>query len=63
MSEIVNFRRTKKAKERAAKDAQAAGNRVHFGTPKALRKLNKARSEKAGKDQDAHKLDGKPSEP
>jgi len=57
MAEIVNFRRAKKAKARAAKEKQAEENRVAFGTPKALKDLNTARREKAARDVDAHKRD------
>jgi hypothetical protein len=57
MAEIVNFRRAKKAKARAAKEKEAADNRVAFGTPKTLKELNAARREKAARDVDAHKRD------
>ena len=57
MAEIVNLRRAKKAKARAAKEKTAADNRVAFGTPKSLKDLNTARREKATRDVDAHKRD------
>jgi hypothetical protein len=62
MAEIVNLKRAKKAKARAAKEDEAAANRVRFGTPKQLRELTKARSEKAARDLDAGRLedDGTP---
>ena len=56
MAEIVNFRRAKKAKARAEKDAEAENNRAKFGTPKALRDLNTARSENDRRDLDAGRL-------
>jgi hypothetical protein len=57
MAEIVNLKRVKKAKARAAKDEQSAANRARFGTPKQLRELTKARSEKAAHDLEAGRLD------
>ncbi len=57
MAEIVNLKRVKKAKARAAKEDEAATNRARFGTPKHLRELTKARSEKAAADLEAGKLD------
>jgi len=57
MAEIVNLRRAKKDKARAAKERQASLNRVRFGTPKSLEKVNSARSEKARTDLEGKKLD------
>jgi hypothetical protein len=57
MAELINLRRAKKAKTRAAKERQASLNRVHFGTPKSERKVNSARSEKERTDLEAKKLD------
>lgn len=57
MGEIVNFRRAKKAKARAAKDAAADANRAKHGTPKRLRNLNEARSEKARREIEGSRLD------
>ena len=57
MAEIVNFKRAKKAKARAAADEKAAGNRVTFGTPKAVRDFAKARREKDAGKVDAHKIE------
>jgi len=57
MGEIVNFRRAKKAKARAAAAEKAASNRTEFGTPKAVRDLAKARREKDAGKVDAHKID------
>ena len=57
MAEIVNLRRAKKQKARAAKDKDAAENRVRFGTPKSQEKVNSARSEKARTDLEGKKLD------
>jgi len=56
MAEIVNLKRAKKAKARRAAESEAAANRALHGTPKAARKLTKARSEKDAHAIDAHKL-------
>jgi hypothetical protein len=58
MAEIVNFKRAKKAKARAATAEKAAANRVTFGTPKVVRDLAKKRHEKESDKVGAHKLDG-----
>jgi hypothetical protein len=57
MAEIVNLKRAKKAKARAAAEEKAATNRTHHGTPKKLRDLAKARREKDTHTIDTHKLD------
>lgn len=55
--EIVNLRRARKAKKRAADAALAEANRVKHGVPKSSRDLAKARREKDERAADAHKLD------
>ena len=57
MAEIVNLRRAKKAKARAAKEGEAAANRAKFGTTKGTRDLAKARVDKAARDLAGHKKD------
>ena len=57
MAEIINLRRSKKAKARAEKEEQASLNRVRFGTPKSQEKVNSARSEKERTDLEGKKLD------
>lgn len=57
MAEIVNLRQARKAKARGEKAKTADANRTLHGTPKHLRKLAKARSEKAAHDLDGHKKD------
>jgi|RhiMethySRZTD1v2_1073278.scaffolds.fasta_scaffold575471_2 hypothetical protein len=57
MGEIINFRRAKKAKRRVAKEGEASVNRARFGTHKAERDINLARSEKAHSDLEGNKLD------
>jgi hypothetical protein len=56
MTNIVNLRRARKAKARAAKEEQACQNRAQYGTPTAERKLTKARSEKSAHDLASHRL-------
>ena len=57
MAEIVNLRRAKKEKARAAKEREAASNRVRFGTPKSEQKVTLARSEKDRAALESKKLD------
>ena len=57
MAEVINLRRARKAKDRAAKEKDAEANRVTHGTPKPLRDLAKARADKDLRDLDAHKKD------
>ena len=59
MAEVINLRRARKAKDRAAKAKDAEANRVTHGTPKSLRDLAKARAEKDMRDLEAHKKDQK----
>jgi hypothetical protein len=58
MSEIVNLRRARKTKARAAAATQADANRVKHGVSKAVRDLVKARIEKFARDIASRKLDG-----
>ena len=55
MADLINLRRARKAKGRAEKEKEAAANRVTHGTPKHLRDLAKARTEKEKRDLDRHK--------
>jgi len=57
VAEIVNLRRARKAKTRAGKDKTAEANRVAHGTPKALKKLNEARKDKAEQRLSGHRLE------
>lgn len=57
MAEIVNLRQARKTKARDEKAKAAEANRTLHGTPKRLRNLAKARSEKATRDLDGHKKD------
>jgi len=58
MSNIINLRRARKAKERAQKEQEAADNRVRFGVSKRVRGITKARSDK-----DAAAIEGKKLDP
>ena len=53
--EIINLKRVRKAKARAAKDAEADANRVRFGRTKAERDLNAAKGELAARRLDGHR--------
>lgn len=56
MAEIVNLRRVRKTKARKDKDAAAEANRAKHGVAKPVRDLAKARTEKAERDIEGHKL-------
>jgi uncharacterized protein YicC (UPF0701 family) len=57
MAEIVNLRGVRKAKTKAEKEKAADANRVLHGTPKAVKKLAEARTEKARQTLAGHKLE------
>ncbi|HWC63171.1 MAG TPA: DUF4169 family protein [Rhizomicrobium sp.] len=57
MAELINLRQARKAKARAEKEKQAEANRVAHGTPKALKKLEQARTELAAKRLENRRLD------
>ena len=57
MAEIVNLRRARKDKARAAKEAKAAANRTRFGRPKAERELTEAARAIETRRLDAHRRD------
>ena len=57
MAEIVNLRRARKHKARAADEARAEANRARFGTPKAARKQREAEEERARREHEAHKIE------
>ncbi len=45
MGDLVNLKQARKARARAAKEAQAAENRAKFGVPKAVREKQAAEDE------------------
>jgi hypothetical protein len=57
MAEIVNLRRARKEKARAEKEKTAEANRIAHGTPKALKKLERAKTEKAKEHLSGHRLE------
>ena len=57
MAEVINLRRARKAEVRAQDGKDANANRVLHGTPKPLRDLAKARTQKAEQTLKGHRLD------
>jgi hypothetical protein len=57
MAEIINLRRARKEKARAEKDKTAQANRIAHGTPKALKKLEQAKTDKARERLSGHRLE------
>lgn len=59
MAEIVNLRAARKGKARAAKEEAARANRILHGTPKAARRLEQARADKAKTRLEGHRLENR----
>ena len=57
MSEIVNLKRARKGKARAAAEAEAAQNRLTHGRSKVEKELAKAEHKNAQRRLDGHKRD------
>lgn len=57
MGEVINLRQARKARERAAKEAQAAENRVVFGRPKKTRTLQEKRKVLEETRHEGHRLE------
>jgi hypothetical protein len=57
MGEVVNFRTGRKAIKRRKEEARAAANRLAHGRSKAERALERARSDKASRDLEAHRIE------
>lgn len=57
MAEIVNLRRARKARARVEKEAQAAENRLRFGTSAAERQASAGERDKARRHLDGHRRD------
>ncbi|PSC05110.1 DUF4169 domain-containing protein [Alsobacter soli] len=55
-ADIINLRRARKAKGRAAAEAQASENRVRFGRTKAERQRLEAEDELAARRLEGHRL-------
>ncbi len=60
MAEIVNLRRARKDKARAAKDTRAADNRTRFGRTKAEKRATEAERGRAETTLDGKKLADRP---
>ena len=58
MAEVINLRKARKRVEREARAREAEANRILHGRSKAERELDKARTEKAARALEAHRLDG-----
>ena len=56
MAEIVNLRRARKDRKRAAKETRAAGNRAQFGRGKAEKQATEATRRRAKTGLDGKKL-------
>jgi hypothetical protein len=56
MADIVNLRRSRKAKDKQAKEKLADANRIAFGRTKSEKALAKARNEIAGRTLSAHQM-------
>ncbi|MEQ1618569.1 MAG: DUF4169 family protein [Terricaulis sp.] len=56
MGDVINLRRARKAKSRAAADVKASENRVAHGRSKAEKTLTKAKEDVATRKLDHHKL-------
>ncbi len=59
MGEVVNLRRARKQKARAAEADAAAENRMKFGAPKAERELQAARRELSERALDGARLNAR----
>ncbi len=56
MTEIINLKQKRKAKERAEKEKKASENRAKFGRTKEEKKLEKAKAKLSEKHIEGHKL-------
>ncbi|TGE02511.1 DUF4169 family protein [Methylobacterium nonmethylotrophicum] len=57
MAEIINLKQVRKARERAAREAQATENRVVFGRPKAAKTREEARKSLEKARHEGHRLE------
>lgn len=57
MAKVVNLTQARKARDRAAKRAEADANAAKFGRTKAERDLEQAQADKARAALDAHRRD------
>ena len=57
MAEIINLRRARKARDRAASEAEAAANRLSHGRSKAEKQATRAERERLERSLDGAKRD------
>jgi uncharacterized protein DUF4169 len=57
MADVVNLRRARKAKKRAAAETQAQANRVSFGRTRAEKEKTQAENDAARRNLEGHKRD------
>ena len=62
MADIINLRRARKVRDRAARGAAAAENRRAFGRSKAETELTEAAAAQAARRLDGHKRDLPPDD-
>ena len=62
MGDIVNLRRARKQRSERRAEAEAAANRILFGTPKAERRAIEKQRAKAERELEARRIGG-PDEP
>jgi hypothetical protein len=60
MADLINLNKARKNRDRAARRAQAAENRVAFGRTKAEREAETARQDKAARLIDGHRREPDP---
>lgn len=60
---VVNLRMARKHKARAAAERQAEQNRVRFGQTKAEKQVRKAEEQRAARQHEAGRLDGRDNVP
>ncbi|MBV9286886.1 MAG: DUF4169 family protein [Hyphomicrobiales bacterium] len=58
MGDLINLRRARKRKKEQRAEAEAAANRIRFGTPKAERVAIEKRQAKVERELDARRLVG-----
>lgn len=57
MAEVINLRTVRKQAKRQKRDQTAQANRLAFGQPKHLRKLEAAQQAKASRDLDRRRIE------
>ena len=57
MAEVINLRTVRRRENRQRHNQSAHANRLAFGQPKQVRKIEAARQAKAGRDLDRHRVE------